>query len=72
MSSKILTAVAATAITCLGVAAQSSNMPPLKWLETNYNFGSFSEDVGKVTAVFTGVYEQPDTVVVMDLRATCG
>ncbi|MDE6303352.1 MAG: DUF1573 domain-containing protein [Paramuribaculum sp.] len=72
MSSKILTAVAATAITCLGVAAQSSNMPPLKWLETNYNFGSFSEDVGKVTAVFTGVNEQTDTVVVMDLRATCG
>lgn len=73
MSYKILTAFAAALMTFLGGAAQSNGSePPLKWLETNYNFGSFSEDVGKVTAVFAGVNELTDTVVVMDLRATCG
>lgn len=42
------------------------------WDAATHDFGTFNEDVGHVTHVFTGVNQGPDTATVSFLRASCG
>lgn len=44
----------------------------LRWLNANHNFGTFSEDLGKVTCVYMAVNDGDSAVVVLDARANCG
>ncbi len=44
----------------------------IRWQERTHNFGTFNEDLGKVSCRFTGVNEGTDTVFITETRSTCG
>lgn len=56
------------ALLALAAAAQ----PRVTWLETDHNFGAFSEDDGAVTAVFRYVNTGTAPLVITGARANCG
>lgn len=58
----------AAALLTLAAAAQ----PRVTWLETDHNFGAFSEDDGAVTAVFRYVNTGTEPLVITGARANCG
>lgn len=62
---------AALAVIALGTmpAIAETN---IKWADRHHNFGTFNEDLGKVSCTFTGVNEGRDTVYVTATRSTCG
>lgn len=83
-----VTLMAALAVTCSPTAADAQHRSPLTnakaktshrdgkaeivWDSSSHDFGTFNEDVGRVTHVFTGVNQGPDTATVSLLRASCG
>lgn len=46
--------------------------PEVKWLNPDYDFGAFKEEMGHVTCVFRGVNTGDEPIVVIDARANCG
>lgn len=65
MNKKSILSVAFATI-CIAATAQ------VRWVETEHNFGVFSEDLGAVDAVFELVNESDKAVRILDARATCG
>lgn len=66
MKKRVLTAILA-ALPLFAVAA-----PSVVWLNPEYDFGSFSEDLGSVRCTFRGVNVGTEPVVVLAARANCG
>lgn len=44
----------------------------VRWLQSEHDFGAFSEDLGAVDAIFKFVNEGSEPVRLLDARATCG
>ncbi|MCM1029021.1 MAG: DUF1573 domain-containing protein [Pseudoflavonifractor sp.] len=44
----------------------------MKWDEETHDFGTFNEDLGRVTHTFRGVNVSSDTLIISALRASCG
>ncbi len=63
----LLSMLAAVAPVAALVAA-----PRVVWLESEHNFGAFSEDLGHVQCTFMGVNTGDTPVVVISARANCG
>lgn len=55
-------------ISASAVSAQNA----VKWDESAHNFGTFNEDIGKVTTIFSGINQKADTLYITDIRSTCG
>lgn len=55
-------------VTSLALTASAQ----VRWLETERDFGAFSEDLGQVTTHFRFVNEGTEPVYITDARATCG
>ncbi len=68
MKRKIFT-IATIAAMSVGAAMAA---PDVKWLNPNYDFGAFKEDMGLVTCVFRGVNTGDEPLLVIDARANCG
>lgn len=56
-------------ITLVGCCCASASV---RWLEEVHDFGAFSEDLGKQTAVYRFVNEGPEAVAIVSARANCG
>lgn len=61
-----------TVVLCAATAIAATAGPRLRWLSTVSDFGAFSEEEGKVTALFKAVNEGDEPVVVIEARANCG
>lgn len=57
---------------CAATAVAATAAPRLRWLSTLCDFGAFSEEEGRVTALFKAVNEGDEPVVVIEARANCG
>jgi hypothetical protein len=53
-------------------AAAAVAQPRISWLETEHNFGAFSEDLGLVSVVFKYVNVGDEPLVITAARANCG
>jgi hypothetical protein len=67
MYMKILTFLAC-ALCSIAAAAQ----PQIKWIETEHDFGAFSEEVGMVGTTFRYVNVGNEPLVIVGARANCG
>lgn len=56
----------------LAFIASLSAFADVKWQETVYDFGAFSEEMGAVSCDFVFVNNGPDAVAVTAARASCG
>lgn len=69
MKKTIRIAAAAAALAAGGVMASRAEV---RWLNPEYDFGAFKEDLGSVDAVFEMVNEGEQPVRIISARATCG
>lgn len=68
MTIRSIISLAFSLIFCCSAMSQTG----IRWEERHHNFGTFNEDLGKVTCKFTGINESKDTVYITDTRSTCG
>lgn len=61
-----------TAAMVLMGALQCFSGARIHWLETQYDFGAFNEDLGKATATFRYVNTGDEPLVITGARANCG
>jgi hypothetical protein len=65
---KFASIIACAAISSIGAFAQ----PQIKWLESDHDFGAFSEDLGMVSVSFRYVNIGDQPLVITGARANCG
>jgi hypothetical protein len=58
--------------TALCSAFACSAQPRIEWVETDHDFGAFSEDLGKVGTTFRYVNTGTEPLVIISARANCG
>ena len=59
-------------ITLALLCALAANAANVRWLSTTHDFGAFSEDDGKATALFRFVNDTNEDVVITNVVSTCG
>lgn len=62
-------AVVTLVLLCVGVLSPRA---AVRWLETEYNFGAFDEDDGKVSTRFRFVNDGSEPVQIEHVRSSCG
>jgi hypothetical protein len=65
---KKISTILAGALCCMTAYAQ----PQVKWLESEHDFGAFSEEMGLVTATFKYVNIGTEPLIITAARANCG
>ena len=60
------------AFACMAINAIAGNGPEATFAKSTYDFGTFSEEKGKVTHVFEFTNTGKEPVILQDVKTSCG